>query len=405
MEEGRFVAWLRKDGDLVPEGEPLFTVEGDKATQDVEALSAGVLRIAADGPAEGDTIEVGRVLGWILAPGESIPTTQPAGTWATAAASTATAPTAPAAPTDGLTTDAPSDPPAQPPSGPGPSERPPASPRARRAARQHGIDLATLSPTGRGGRLRERDVLTAAAGRADPGEIPGVPQGWTSVPTPPMRRIIAARLMQARRETVPVTLTARADATALMALRRHLKSEAAPGESAPTLNDLLLKLTAEALSLHPMIAAVWAEDRLLLPRSIHLGLAVDTEAGLRVPVVRDVGTSTLEEIAAATRRLIAEARSGRIAPADLQGGCFTLTNLGSLGIEAFTPVPNPPESAILGVGTIVRDVVALEDGGFAARERLTLSLTFDHRVNDGAAAARFLQSLRRLIENPPFPIP
>jgi pyruvate dehydrogenase E2 component (dihydrolipoamide acetyltransferase) len=127
---------------------------------------------------------------------------------------------------------------------------------------------------------------------------------------------------------------------------------------------------------------------------------VDTEAGLLVPVIRGVDTATLTQVAAQSQRLIAEARAGKLAAVDMQGACFTLSNLGSFGVEAFTPVINPPESAILGIGAIVREAVPLDDGTFVARDRLTLSLTFDHRVNDGAAAARFLLTLRQLIEQP-----
>ena len=210
--------------------------------------------------------------------------------------------------------------------------------------------------------------------------------------------------MHSRQTTVPVTITARCDATALLAFRQQLKSITSSLQHSiqvvPTINDIFVKLTAAALRQHPMLAATWAEDHLLLPESIHLGIAVDTEAGLLVPVIRDVGTSTLTQIAAQLQKLIAAARSGQLAAADMQGACFTLSNLGSLGVEAFTPVINPPESAILGIGAIVREAVPLDDGTFTARDRLTLSLTFDHRANDGAAAARFLQTLRYLIEHP-----
>ena len=217
-----------------------------------------------------------------------------------------------------------------------------------------------------------------------------------------MRRIIAARLMHSRQTTVPVTITGRCDATEILALRKQLKSMGEKANLAviPTINDILVKLTAAALRQHPMLAATWAEDHLLLPETTHLGIAVDSEGGLLVPVIRNVDSSTLTQIAAQSQKLIAAARSGQLAAADMQGACFTLSNLGSLGVEAFTPVINPPESAILGIGAIVREVVPLDDGTFAARDRLTLSLTFDHRVNDGAAAARFLQTLRRLIEQP-----
>lgn len=378
MEEGKFLAWLRKDGDFIKEGDPLFTLESDKADQEVEAIDSGFLHIALNGPKPGDVIKVGHVLGYLLAEGETMPF--------------ATAPTVPIAPPHVETTIPISDPIPEPILKPMPEETP-ASPRARRAAKQKQVDLSTLSPTGKGGRIRERDVLAAATSTST--------SGMKQVPLTPMRRTIAARLMHSRQTTVPVTITARCDATALLAFRQQLKSlSSLLQHSSPTINDILVKLAAAALREHPMLAATWAENHLLLPESIHLGVAVDTDAGLLVPVIRDVGTSTLTQIAAQSQRLIAAARAGQLAAADMQGACFTLSNLGSLGVEAFTPVINPPESAILGIGAIVREAVPLDDGTFTARDRLTLSLTFDHRVNDGAAAARFLQTLRHLIEHP-----
>jgi pyruvate dehydrogenase E2 component (dihydrolipoamide acetyltransferase) len=382
MEEGKFLAWLRKDGDFIKEGDPLFTLESDKAAQEVEAIDSGLLHIALNGPKPGDVIKVGHVLGYLLAEGETVPV--------------ATAQTVPTAPPHVETTTPISDPIPEPmvksitkPM----SEETPASPRARRAAKEHRVDLAKLAPTGSGGRIRERDVLAAATSIST--------TGMKQVPLTPMRRTIAARLMHSRQTTVPVTITARCDATALLAFRQQLKSlSSSLLHAIPTINDILVKLTAAALRQHPMLAATWAEDHLLLPESIHLGIAVDTEAGLLVPVIRDAGSSTLTQIAVQSQKLIAAARSGQLVAADMQGACFTLSNLGSLGVEAFTPVINPPESAILGIGAIVRGAVPLDDGTLTARDRLTLSLTFDHRVNDGAAAARFLQTLRHLIEHP-----
>jgi len=385
MEEGKFLAWLKKDGDFIKEGDPLFTLESDKAAQEVEAIDSGLLHIASNGPKPGDVIKVGHVLGYLLAEGETMPV--------------ATAPTVPTAPPHVETTIPISDPIPEPivkPITKPMPEETPASPRARRAAKEHRVDLAKLAPTGKGGRIRECDILAAATSTST--------SGMKQVPLTPMRRTIAARLMHSRQTTVPVTITARCDATALLAFRQQLKSITSSLQHSiqvvPTINDIFVKLTAAALRQHPMLAATWAEDHLLLPESIHLGIAVDTEAGLLVPVIRDVGTSTLTQIAAQLQKLIAAARSGQLAAADMQGACFTLSNLGSLGVEAFTPVINPPESAILGIGAIVREAVPLDDGTFTARDRLTLSLTFDHRANDGAAAARFLQTLRYLIEHP-----
>jgi pyruvate dehydrogenase E2 component (dihydrolipoamide acetyltransferase) len=386
MEEGKFLAWLKRNGDAIKEGDPIFTLESDKAAQEVEAIDSGILHIPPNGPQPGDVIKVGHVLGYLLAEGENPPATPPE-----------TSPTDSENPpirSSDKTMSGFSESAGNQSHSAGDSF--PASPRARRAAKEHRVDLITLTPTGKGGRIRERDVLAAATSTL----ITGMKQ----VPLTPMRRTIAARLMHSRQTTVPVTITARCDATALLAFRQQLKSITPSLQHSiqvvPTINDILVKLTAAALRQHPMLAATWAEDHLLLPENIHLGIAVDTEAGLLVPVIRDVGTSTLTQIAVQSQKLIAAARSGQLAAVDMQGACFTLSNLGSLGVEAFTPVINPPESAILGIGAIVREAVPLDDGTFTARDRLTLSLTFDHRVNDGAAAARFLQTLRQLIEHP-----
>jgi len=384
MEEGKFLAWLKQDGDSIKEGDPLFTLESDKAAQEVEAIDSGFLHIALNGPKLGDVIKVGHVLGYLLAEGEIAPVSS---------APVSNQPEEKAkdsGPKNLIHSPAPILLPTK------TGTETPASPRARRAAKEHRVDLATLAPTGSGGRIRECDVLAAATSIST--------TGMKQVPLTPMRRTIAARLMHSRQTTVPVTITARCDATALLAFRQQLKSITPSLQHSiqvvPTINDIFVKLAAAALRQHRMLAATWADDHLLLPESIHLGIAVDTEAGLLVPVIRDVGTSTLTQIAAQSQRLIAAARSGQLAVADMQGACFTLSNLGSLGVEAFTPVINPPESAILGIGAIVREAVPLDDGTFTARDRLTLSLTFDHRVNDGAAAARFLQTLRHLIEHP-----
>lgn len=385
MEEGRFVGWLQPEGSSVRPGEPLFAVESDKATQEVEAIDGGLLKVAPGAPGEGDMVQVGRLLGWLLDEGETAPTTADAGA---VASSSVAQPTPEVAVTAKCAREGAAE-------GRSQGASRPASPRARRAAREHGVDLATLAPSGSSGRIRERDVLAAAAATQEARR-----PGRRKVPMPPLRRAIAARLERGRQGVIPVTITRRCDATALRQLRQRLKDAAPDGAVVPTLNDLLLKLTTEALHRHPMLAAVWGDDGLWMPESLDLGIAVDTDAGLLVPVVRDVRGWTLQEVAVVSRRLIESARSGRLAAADMQGGCFTVTNLGGLGVDTFTPVINPPESAILGVGAITRQPVVLEDGSFAARDVLPLSLTFDHRVNDGADAARFLQTLCGLIEDP-----
>jgi pyruvate/2-oxoglutarate dehydrogenase complex dihydrolipoamide acyltransferase (E2) component len=209
-----------------------------------------------------------------------------------------------------------------------------------------------------------------------------------------MRRTIARQMVRSRQETVPVTLTAWADATALLAVRAACK--AADGPEAATLNDILLSLLGRTLLSHPLLAARWEDTHLALSADrIDIGIAVDTPAGLVVPVVRDVATAPLGEVARQTRWLIERARTGRLTAPDMQGGVFTLTSLGSYGIEFFTPVINHPEAAILGVGAIRMQPVPPPGGqeGFVLQRQLPLSLTFDHRVVDGGPAARFLGDL------------
>jgi pyruvate dehydrogenase E2 component (dihydrolipoamide acetyltransferase) len=391
MEEGKFLSWLKQEGDSVKEGEPLFTLESDKAAQEVESTDGGILFLPPDGPKPGETVKVGQVLGYLLAEGEAPPSGADAPT-----AGGNPAPEAPSAADSARSRTAAVPPPEKDTAGAGPSPAGgtgvPASPRARRAARQHGVDLATLRPTGRGGRIRERDVLSASTASSERDA------SMTEFPLTPMRRTIARRMLESLNQTAPVTLTCRCDATEIVALRTQLKS--ADAEIVPSVTDILVKITGGTLLAHPLLTARWDEHRLLVPKEVHIGVAVDTEAGLLVPVLRDVCTSSLTALAAQSRRLFEAARAGRLGAADMQGGCFTITNLGSFGIEGFTPIINHPETAILGIGAILREPVALEDGTFTSRLQMTLSLTFDHRILDGAPAARFLQTLRRRLEEP-----
>ena len=198
----------------------------------------------------------------------------------------------------------------------------------------------------------------------------------------------------------PVTLTTRADATNLVNLRAQFQATATDDAPVPSLTDLIIKLTALALDRHPLLNASWQEDRVVENDTIAIGLAVDCEAGLFVPVLHDVPALGLRDIAARSRELIEKARGRRLSSADLEGGTFTVSNLGMLGIDAFTPIINPPQAAVLGIGAIRREPVYQSDGSLAPRDLTTLSLTFDHRVVDGAPAARFLQTLVTAIENP-----
>ncbi len=442
MEEGIFGEWLKHDGETVAVGDLLYTIETDKATQEVEALDAGILHIAPNGPRTGDVIPVGTLLGYLLAPGEVAPDRTPTAP----AQAQAAAPQTTSSPSTGA--------PAR-----SPAAEPAISPRARRVAKELGVAWQTLTGSGRSGRIVERDVRAAAqaavaataplpvttpAVRATPvarrlaaeagidlAEIaaaaPGArlqredveaaiaarsaepvaptpaaqpPIGAQTVPAGRVRRLIAQRMSDSAHTVAAVTLTTEADATDLVALREQIKTAYAPrGVAVPTYTDLLLKLVAVALREHPTLNATWSGDELILHDAIHIGLAVDTDEGVLPPVVRDAGHLSVAAIAATTRDLIARARSRKLTPADLEGGTFTVTNLGVYGIDTFTPIIVLPQVAILGIGRI-QAKPAVVDGHVVPRQLMALSLTFDHRALDGGPAARFLHTLRESIETP-----
>lgn len=362
MEEGTFLGWLRRDGEAVRAGEPLFTLEGEKAAQEVEAIEDGVLRIDPDGPATGAVVPVGRVIGHLLGAGESPPVASPA----------PGVPVSPSAPD---------------------RDRPRSSPLARRIARELDVDWTTLRGSGSSGRIRKADVLAAAGARRSPA-APASP-----IPADPVRRTIAARMVQSHRDTAPVTLTTTVDATNLVNLRGQFRAAGPGRDDVPSYTDFIVKLTAPALREHPPLNARWEGDRVESLDEIHIGIAVDTDSGLLVPVIRGADGLGLRQVAERSRDLIARARAGTLRAAEMQGGTFTITNLGAFGIEAFTPIINLPECAILGLGRIAREPALMGDR-VEPRERMTLSLTFDHRVVDGAPAARFLRDVGRRIENP-----
>jgi pyruvate dehydrogenase E2 component (dihydrolipoamide acetyltransferase) len=376
MEAGTLLQWLKPDGSPVRAGEAIYIVESDKAEQEVEAFDSGILRIPPGSPPPGSKVPVGTLLAYILQPGEPMPV-----------AGTPTAP-APAVPAPASRAAAPAAGGARAPGRDGPR----ASPRARRVARQLGVDWRALAGSGRTGRIVERDVRTATGVTAAPAA--------RVVPLRSVRRVIAERMAVSARTVAPVTLTTEADATALVQLRDAL---AAAPPTVPSYTDLIVKLVADALGEHPALNASLVGDAIVQHAAVHVGVAVDTERGLLAPVLRDAATKPLRQLAAESAALAAAARAGTIGPDALRGGTFTVTNLGMYDIDAFTPIVNLPECAVLGVGRIVaRPVLAGEDPpAIAVRRMLTLSLTFDHRLVDGAPAARFLQRVKQLVEAPP----
>jgi pyruvate/2-oxoglutarate dehydrogenase complex dihydrolipoamide acyltransferase (E2) component len=297
-----------------------------------------------------------------------------------------------------------------------------ASPIARRLAREHGLELQAIRGTGPDGRVIERDVLAAVEARAAaqravlPAPVVAAPSppyaSTTPVPAEPtrretikldgMRRLIAERMHQSLLQSAQLTLTAEADATALVELRSHLLPAARVyGHRPPTYTDLLVYLVARTLRAHPLLnssllgegeaqeIACWAE--------INVGVAVALERGLVVPVVRQADQKGLQAISQELGDAVERARTNRLSPDDLQGGTFTITNLGAMEVDAFTPIVNPPQCAILGVGRIAKKP-AVHDDRVAVRQLVTLSLSFDHRIVDGAPAGAYLRDVKRAIE-------
>jgi pyruvate dehydrogenase E2 component (dihydrolipoamide acetyltransferase) len=375
----RLVEWYRREGETVTKDEPLFAVETDKATLDVEAPSSGILLRVSARP--GDEVSALTRLAIIAAPGEAddggegVIGEGVSGRSGLSGLSLSAHPLTPSPP-HSLTS------------------RPFISPRARRLAEAQGVDWRSLSGTGPEGAIVERDVR--AAPQLEPDGDDAGHEVLDRIPVAGTRAVIARRMLESATTTAPVTLTTEVDATELVALRARQRAAGV----ACSYNDLLLWLLARALREHPRLNASLVDEEIRVWRRVNIGLAVDAEDGLRVPVVRDVDQKGLAEIAQETAALVEAARQGRSVPEALRGGTFTLTNLGMFGIDAFTPILNLPECAILGVGRIKPQPTVVDDE-VVIRQKMWLSLTFDHRLIDGGPAARFLQRVAQLIAAPP----
>ena len=443
MNEGALVEWLKKEGEPVQRGEVLFTVESDKATLEVEAPASGFLREIRV-PA-GQTVPVLAVVGLItttadeqISKSANQQISKSADLQISKSANQQIGKPEAISPSPPL------------PYSPAPSGRLFASPRARKLAREKGVDLVQVAGSGPDGRIVERDVAAyleaqpkwtpvarrlaeqagldlahiapispgaritkedverAIASSAATPSLPSIPPSATAeFPLAGVRAVIARRMAESHRTTAPVTLTTEADATDLVHVRERLK-ESLAGELGFNLgyNDLFIKLAARALREFPYMNArlegspeegAGAVIRHLA--QVNVALAVDTERGLLVPVVREADRKGLVEIARELRGLVERVRSGKALPDELAGSTFTITNLGVYEVDAFTPIINLPETAILGVGRI-KARPAVVDGALCVRQTMWLSLTFDHRLVDGAPAARFLQRIKQLVEEP-----
>jgi pyruvate dehydrogenase E2 component (dihydrolipoamide acetyltransferase) len=403
QDTGTLVAWLKREGEPIAKGELIMEIETDKARVEIEASASGIL--SGVRAREGDVIPVGETIAWILEPGESAPEETPAFQTDRAAESGTAKAT------------------------------PPASPVARRIAEERGVDLALVKPEG--GRIQKTDVL-AYLERQRPGDggarlAPASPKARrlaherglpvASLPgTGPEGAVLAVDVLAA--ETAPVVSRSLALSTTwqLMAERVTQSWRSAPhfyllrevnasrltawrevareqlGQSV-TYTDLLVKLVGLALRQHPRVNAAWIEGEIALNSEINVGLAVAIEEGLVVPVIHRAHELSLKEIAERRQELVGRAQAGKLRPEDLRHGTFTISNLGMYGVDAFNPIVNPPQAAILGVGRIARQVVPVNDQP-AVQPMMMLSLSCDHRVVDGARGAQFLETLVNLIEEP-----
>ena len=407
MEEGRLVKWLKAEGDAVKTGDVLAEVETDKAVMELVARGEGLLRKRL--VAEGATAPVGTLVGVIGSKDEDI-SALVASAGAAAAAATATA--APAAPSAAAVSPAGPALAAAPVASPvapvsAPSAAPPAanggrtisSPLARRLAVERGVDLSRVAGSGPGGRVIKRDIEASGAA-----QIPGVgPQpsarshgaDFEDIALTQIRKTIAKRLAESIGPIPTFYLTADFD------LERAAEMRAAMGDDFKvSFNDIILKATATALAQHPEVNAHWLGDRIRYHHRVHLGMAVATDDGLIVPVIFDADQKRLSEISAAAKLLATKARERKLKPEEYTGSTFSVSNLGMMQIEQFTAIINPPEVGILAIGAIEEKPVLGPDGSWHARKHMRLTMSCDHRVVDGAVGARFLQTLRRMIENP-----
>ena len=398
------VTWYKNEGEVVAQDEPLFAIETDKATLDIESPASGVLQqVKAQA---GDAVKVLSPIALILAPDEASTGEQVSGRMFISprarrlaeehgiplTALQATGPEEAIVERDVrayLDAEAAS----------AEKETPPITPVARRMAEEAGLDWHNLIGSGPGGRITRDDVvgvLERAPIEPEPLPTPTeINETLESIPLRSVRAVIAERMHQSATNTAQVTLTAEADATALVALRDQLIQD----EVGVSYNDLFLYILGRVLREHPRINVSLEGDTIKLWQRIHIGLAVDTERGLLVPVIRDVDQKGVLQLAEETRSLVERAQNGQCTPDELSGGTFTLTNLGMFGVDAFTPLINLPECGILGVGRIKRQPVMVGDK-VVGRQMVWLSLTFDHRLVDGAPAARFLQRVVHVVEGP-----
>ena len=382
MEEGTVSQWIKHEGDAVKAGDVVAEITTDKLTHELQSEHDGVLlKIVAQ---EGEDVPVKGVLAYIGEAGERVT--------AAPAASAAAAPTA-----DG--------------------RRIRISPLARKTAAKLGVtDFAAIVGSGTSGRITQKDILAAAeAMKTAPAPAPlSVAAASASEPAAPkaglelmegdtvvklsgMRKVVAERMLHSHTEIPPVTQNTKVDVTELMKFRKLLLAETGRKYS---VNDLILKATAKMLRQHPEILVSYDNGQMIQRAHVNIGMAVALEAGLIVPVIRDADRLGLDALADSAKDLASRAKGNKLLPDEYKGSTFSVSNLGMFGIETFTPIVNQPDAAILGVCAVQDELTLAEDGSVSKRQVMRLSFTYDHRLIDGATAAKFVMDLRDLLQSP-----
>ena len=394
MEEGTVSQWIKHEGDAVKTGDVLLEITTDKLTNEVTSEHDGVLlKIVAQ---EGEDVPVKGLLCYVGQAGEAVGD-------APAAAAAPAAPAAPAARVAAAPVPAPV-------AAGGAHIR--ISPLARKTAAKLGVDVSGIVGSGPSGRIRQQDVLAAAnapkaaapvaaepAPAAKPVSKTGLElmEGDTVSKLAGMRKVVAQRMLQSHTEIPPVTQNTKVDVTELMKFRKMLLAETGNKYS---VNDLILKATAKCLRQHPEVLVSLDGDQIIQRAHVNLGMAVALDAGLIVPVIRDADRMGLDALSAAAKDLASRAKGNKLTPDEYKGSTFSVSNLGMFGIETFTPIVNQPDAAILGVCAVEDELVMDDEGNISKHQVMRLSFTYDHRLIDGAVAAKFVMALRDLLEKP-----
>lgn len=387
MQKGKIIKWLKKEGERVEKGKPIVEVETEKVVVEIEAPENGLLaKILAK---EADDIPILQTIAVIAMPEEESLDFDSLIEEMELTARVGEKIEEVGKPKEEIFEELEK-----------PIVRVPISPVARKLAQEHGIDVAKIMGSGPGGRIVKENVMKAIEEAKAAVPLPPEPMRAKLIPMSKMRKVIAERMSYSARTVPQVTVTTEVDMSELVKLREKLLPdfERMIGVRM-SYTDILIKGVAMTLREEPIFNSKLEGDQIRLMEDINIGVAVEVEEGLIVPVVRDADKKTLVEITKSTKQLIERAKEGKLSSSEVSGGTFTITNLGSYGVETFTPLINPPETAILGVGRIADKPVVVGDQ-ITIRPVASLSLSFDHRVIDGALAARFLQRLKQIIENP-----